>query len=254
MHHLNSQLLNNYPIARYATPQSIQRGRAYYRDGRVWEVTLISSQKAGCLVDGDTGEYTVKIEINEKSGELSFECDCYYAEEGNFCKHIVAAIMEVSEYLKEEEEFEEDETPAPKIKEVTHAGRCEGIVQVGRTVNLDISIPCRKKPPGYTLGIWRWICSPCLNQGPLSSHGWNISMQTLKDIPALTYKNTLPRSRERIFIYSLGFGNLKGRTKPITLLRSSAAPHPSVQPHPMYCNAPHRPAPCRPCLPGRAAR
>jgi uncharacterized Zn finger protein len=70
------QILDNYPYSRYATPQSIQRGRAYSRDGRVWDVELASDQKAVCLVDGDTGEYTVEIEIDHKSGELSFECDC----------------------------------------------------------------------------------------------------------------------------------------------------------------------------------
>ncbi|MBI2333893.1 MAG: hypothetical protein HYU84_17350 [Chloroflexi bacterium] len=68
------------------------------------------------MVDGDTGEYTVEIEIDKKTGELTFECECYYADEGNFCKHMVAAALEVSEYLKDEEE-DEEEAPALQAKE-----------------------------------------------------------------------------------------------------------------------------------------
>jgi non-specific serine/threonine protein kinase len=120
MHRLTSQHLEKYPFSRYATPQTVQRGRAYYKDGNVWDVTMPSDQNAVCMVDGETGEYTVEIEIDKKSGDLNFECDCYYAEEGNFCKHMVAAALEVSEYLKEEEDEEEGIEPlAQKAQEAT---------------------------------------------------------------------------------------------------------------------------------------
>lgn len=126
MHRLTSQLLDNYPYSRHATPQTIQRGRAYHKDGRAWDVSMVSDQEAVCLVDGDTGKYTVEIEIDKKTGELNFECECYFAEDGNFCKHMVAAAMEVSEYLRDEEEDddedgeEEFEPPASKTKEVVN--------------------------------------------------------------------------------------------------------------------------------------
>jgi len=121
MHRLTSQLLANYPYSKYATPQTIQRGRAYYKDGRVWSTDLVNDQEALCIVNGDTGEYTVEIEIDKKTGELNFECECYFAEEGNFCKHMVAAALEMSEYLRGEEDDEgEFEPPAPKIKEPTY--------------------------------------------------------------------------------------------------------------------------------------
>ena len=118
MQRLTSTFLDNYPYSHHATPQTIQRGRAYYKDGRVWNTELINDQKVVCLVDGDSGEYTVEIEIDKKSGELTFDCDCPYAET-DFCKHMIAAALEVSEYLKEEEDYEEDDeeefdAPAPK--------------------------------------------------------------------------------------------------------------------------------------------
>jgi hypothetical protein len=124
MHRLTPQILDNYPYSRYATPQTLQRGRAYYKDGRVWDVDLVSDRKAICLVDGDSGEYTVQIEIDKKLGELNFECDCPYAET-DFCKHMIAAALEVSEYLTEEdEEYGEDDeeefdAPRPKARDAT---------------------------------------------------------------------------------------------------------------------------------------
>jgi non-specific serine/threonine protein kinase len=53
------------------------------------------------MVDGDSGEYEVEIEVDQGSGELYFECDCPYAEE-HFCKHMVAAALELSDFLKED--------------------------------------------------------------------------------------------------------------------------------------------------------
>lgn len=123
MPRLTSQLLDNFPYSKYASAQTIQRGRAYHKDGRAWDVSMHSDQKATCLVDGDTGEYTVEIKIEKKSGELNFECDCYYAEEGNFCKHMIAAAMKMSEYLRDAEEDEDEEKftpPVPITKEPTY--------------------------------------------------------------------------------------------------------------------------------------
>lgn len=105
---LTSQLLDDFPLSRYADSQTIQRGRDYHKRGRVWNVELINDREAFCQIEGDSGEYEVTVEVNKK-GELLFECDCPYADEGNFCKHMVAAALEVSEYLKEEVNYPEDD-------------------------------------------------------------------------------------------------------------------------------------------------
>ncbi len=102
---LNSHLLDYYPYTRYADPQTIQRGRAYFNEGRVFNLEMMGSNKAICTVDGDTGEYTVIIQIDKKSSELDFACDCPYAED-HFCKHMVAAALELSKYLKVDETIE----------------------------------------------------------------------------------------------------------------------------------------------------
>ncbi len=105
---LTPELIANFPLSHYADPGSIQRGRAYYKDGRAWNVELVNAGKAVILVDGNSGEYTVEIEVNKKTGELLFECDCPYADDGNFCKHMVAAALELKDYLEGENEFDDD--------------------------------------------------------------------------------------------------------------------------------------------------
>ncbi len=121
MSRLTSQALDAFPYSKHATAQTLQRGRAYYKDNRVCDINMVSDQKVTCLVVGDTGEYTVEIEADKKTGELYFDCDCPYAEI-DFCKHMIAAAMEASEYLRDEEEDEDEEEfvpPASKTKEPT---------------------------------------------------------------------------------------------------------------------------------------
>ncbi len=103
-----SQILNNLSFSHYTDPGSIQRGRAYYKDGRVEEVDLVSDSKAICLVSGDSGEYKVEIWVNKNASRLQYECDCPYAEDGHFCKHLVAAVLAVKDYLAEGDEDELD--------------------------------------------------------------------------------------------------------------------------------------------------
>src|SRR5215211_4551978 len=107
---LTPKLLDNYPYSRYADSKTIQRGHAYYKEGRVWDITLSQhDSKASCLVDGNSGEYTVEIDVDQKSGQLNCECDCPFAE-NYFCKHMIAAALELSEFLKnEEDEFDEQD-------------------------------------------------------------------------------------------------------------------------------------------------
>jgi uncharacterized Zn finger protein len=80
MARLTPQLLESYPYSQYADPKTIQRGRAYFKEDRVWDITLSrNDSRAVCMVDGNSGEYTVEIEVDQGSGQLYFECDCPYA-------------------------------------------------------------------------------------------------------------------------------------------------------------------------------
>ena len=108
MPNLTYQLLREYPYTRFFDSATIQRGKIYYQQGRVGDISMPENNKAVCLVEGDSGDYIVEIEVSKKTGDLSFECDCPYAE-SHFCKHMIAAALELSEYLKSEEGIDEDE-------------------------------------------------------------------------------------------------------------------------------------------------
>jgi non-specific serine/threonine protein kinase len=107
---LTPKLLDNYPYSHYADTRTVQRGHAYYKEERVWDINLSQNgSTAVCMVDGNSGEYIVQIEVDQKSGQLYFECDCLYAE-NNFCKHMIAAALKLSEFLKDEDdEFTDDD-------------------------------------------------------------------------------------------------------------------------------------------------
>jgi non-specific serine/threonine protein kinase len=114
MQKLTPQLLDTYPYRQYADPQTIQRGYTYHKIGRVWNVTLFDNNtRALCEVEGNSGDYTVEIMVDEESGRLGFECDCPYAE-NHFCKHMVAAAMEVSKYLNENDLEDEEQISSPQ--------------------------------------------------------------------------------------------------------------------------------------------
>jgi uncharacterized Zn finger protein len=68
---LTSQILDRYPYSLYADSKSIQRGRDYFKEGRVWDIDLVTENKAICLVDGDSGEYSEMVP-RIKSGETWF--------------------------------------------------------------------------------------------------------------------------------------------------------------------------------------
>ncbi|MCE1255628.1 MAG: hypothetical protein LWX83_19015, partial [Anaerolineae bacterium] len=106
---LTSKAIKDFPFAYYADAKTIQRGRVYFKEGRVWNIDMHGNSRAICDVEGSNGDYTVEVGINQKTGQLYFECDCPYAE-NYFCKHMVAAALELSEYLKNEEETNETKT------------------------------------------------------------------------------------------------------------------------------------------------
>ena len=66
---------------------SFKRGREYLSDGAV-SALLETEGKVEARVRG-TRTYRVRFWIENKS--LGWSCDCPHAEEGNFCKHCVAA-------------------------------------------------------------------------------------------------------------------------------------------------------------------
>jgi non-specific serine/threonine protein kinase len=115
MHILTPQLLNNFSASRRVDAGTIVRGRAYFSEGRVKNIEVSeNNSRAMCEVLGDTNDYSVEIEVDQRLGELLFDCDCPFAE-NNFCKHMVAAALALSAYLKENTEGERDAEEIPSL-------------------------------------------------------------------------------------------------------------------------------------------
>ena len=103
MQPLTLRLLTTFLNDRRLGSTTLQRGRAYYKEGRVTEVDLTDGTAAVCQVEGDSGDYGVEFSAGVQNNDLTVSCDCPYAEEGNYCKHMVAAALELQNILAEEE-------------------------------------------------------------------------------------------------------------------------------------------------------
>lgn len=72
----------------------LERGLNYYEDGAV--VSLEQTESGyNAIVEG-TEDYQVEIEIRDGRVQDMF-CDCPYAEDGNYCKHMAAVLYEIEE-------------------------------------------------------------------------------------------------------------------------------------------------------------
>lgn len=71
----------------------LQRGREYFRSNKVR--SLIRDKETYYAAVEGTEEYQVTIRLRGEQVE-SMECECPYAAEGNRCKHMAAALYEIS--------------------------------------------------------------------------------------------------------------------------------------------------------------
>ena len=98
---LTPQLLETFPYYQYADYKTIQRGQQYFRDRRVYDIEYYDDY-AVCQVEGNNDDYEVSISLTGRN-KIRTECTCPYAELGNFCKHMVASMLALTQYLKSEE-------------------------------------------------------------------------------------------------------------------------------------------------------
>jgi len=97
---LTPQLLETFPYYQYADYKTIQRGQQYYRDGRVYDMEVFDDY-AVCQVNGDSDDYEVTISLVGRN-KVHMNCNCPYADLGNLCKHMVASMLSLTQYLKSE--------------------------------------------------------------------------------------------------------------------------------------------------------
>src|SRR3990172_2061307 len=97
MQYLTEEALDLNRLMRVVGNTIYERGRLYFLQRRV-DVDYVEPDFASCTVKGKGDTYRVTIQADQR--ELFFDCTCPYAYDGRICKHSVAAVMAVREYLR----------------------------------------------------------------------------------------------------------------------------------------------------------
>ena len=84
-----ANILHRSTIEALVGKNTLARGEAYYREGRVGAVTRKASS-VEARVRG-TSVYAVRIWVSADG--LAYSCACGFAAKGNFCKHAIATAV-----------------------------------------------------------------------------------------------------------------------------------------------------------------
>ncbi len=81
-------------------PTILKRGLEYYNAGRVRELTRDNNEFSATIMGTDY--YYVDITLDKSGNVKEAECNCPYADDGNYCKHIAAVLYKIEDdYGKE---------------------------------------------------------------------------------------------------------------------------------------------------------
>jgi uncharacterized Zn finger protein len=99
-----------------AGERRLERGRDYFADGRV-ELERDQGSKASFVAHG-SDDYRVALALSSRG--LDADCQCPHADDGFFCKHMVAAAMLRRRHLGSEEAVLEGARPGPRVLPPAH--------------------------------------------------------------------------------------------------------------------------------------
>ncbi len=84
----------------YHDYNAYRRGSMYFREGRVL-IQNFDGYQAACRVHGHHGTYSVSITAGSR-GSLQMTCECPQADRAPICKHMIASLFAVQQYLEQE--------------------------------------------------------------------------------------------------------------------------------------------------------
>ncbi|HVM70821.1 MAG TPA: DEAD/DEAH box helicase [Anaerolineales bacterium] len=99
---LTKEALEPNRLGYYVDWNVLSRGQQYYQENRV-RITNFDGESATCQVHGHTGNYTV-IVTAEANQRVGLSCNCPQGTKVRFCKHMIAAMLTVRDYIKKEVE------------------------------------------------------------------------------------------------------------------------------------------------------
>lgn len=81
----------------YISSTIVKRGKNYFKNGHVFELTQLTNTDWEATVEG-TDDYTVHVKLSHEEKILSSDCDCPY--DGTYCKHEVAVYYALQDEPK----------------------------------------------------------------------------------------------------------------------------------------------------------
>lgn len=76
---------------KYFDDAILKRGENYYKKGKVVDFQIDGSARTANVIGSD--EYSVLIEFDKFGGIANMQCNCPYAEKGEYCKHMAAVLF-----------------------------------------------------------------------------------------------------------------------------------------------------------------
>lgn len=113
--------MNLNDFENFVEQKILDRGRDYFESGRVLSVEETGDNEYEAKVEG-TERYTVNIELDGKGNVIDTVCDCPY-DQGEYCKHQVAAMMALREMKSGSRDQNGGPIPRPAEARSKSAGR-----------------------------------------------------------------------------------------------------------------------------------
>jgi tetratricopeptide (TPR) repeat protein len=82
-------MLSDEELLQLAGAQALQRGRAYHRERRI----VLARRDADWIEGEAAGSDLYELCLRRDGGEWVWDCTCPAADDGSFCKHLVAAVL-----------------------------------------------------------------------------------------------------------------------------------------------------------------
>ncbi len=76
---------------KYFDDAILKRGESYYKKGKVVDFQIDGMNRTANVIGSD--EYSVLIEFDKFGGVANMQCNCPYAEKGEYCKHMAAVLF-----------------------------------------------------------------------------------------------------------------------------------------------------------------
>ena len=84
-----SEILTTSRVRAWAGPRSYERGVDYFHGGRVGDLRAVKGRITATV----SGTYPYRVMLWDEGDGVAYDCNCPVGQDGDFCKHCVAAAL-----------------------------------------------------------------------------------------------------------------------------------------------------------------